>query len=383
MRYRRLGRTELQVSMLGVGGGYIMLLEDEEGRRVYRRAMELGINYFDGRYGYTSCMLNPLIKSERERWIVTTKTAETTKEGALRRIDEDLEELGSDYIDIFYLRTYNHDMREAHFASGGSIEGVLEARDKGKVRFVGLAGHGDLSVLATGVETGIIDVVIFPLNVVRREAFDVLIPACQKHDVGMVAMKPINVGLVPADVCVRWLATQPIHVMAPGVNSIAQLEIDADALDRPSLTLSPEEEAEIEEWRQKMDKSTCRICNQGCLCREVCEPKLPIDDLLHTNVYYNELRNLGVEKFMEHPWAPWVKRYAQAIFRRQLALLESCTRCGKCEEVCPYGLPIMDMLEEIKANHISLLGALDQTDWANVYADAECPFPKSMMEQWT
>ena len=54
MQYRRLGRTELQVSVLGVGGGYVMLLEPERGTRLYQRAYDLGLNYFDGRYGDSS-----------------------------------------------------------------------------------------------------------------------------------------------------------------------------------------------------------------------------------------------------------------------------------------------------------------------------------------
>ena len=375
MEYRRLGRTELRVSLLGVGGGYVMLLEDEEGRCIYRRAMELGVNYFDGRYGFTSRMLSPLIQAEREQWVVVTKTAETTKEGALARIDEDLEELGSDYIDVFYLRTYNQEMREAHFAPGGSIEGLLEARDKGKIRFLGLAGHSDLSALADGVDTGLIDAVIFPLNVVRRDALDVLVPACQAHDVGMVVMKPVNVGLVPADVCVRWLANQPIHVMVPGVNSVGQLELDAGALDRPCMALSAEEEAEAEAWRAQMDDRTCRICDR--VCQVVCEPKLQIDWLLYHNVFYNELRVLGPERFMAHPWAPWVKGSLRRTYERNLASLRSCTQCRKCEQVCPYGLPVVDMLEQIKEDHVELLGRLEHTDWDTAYADALSPFGPS------
>jgi aryl-alcohol dehydrogenase-like predicted oxidoreductase len=59
VHYRRLGRTNLQVSLLGVGGGYLMLLEQEMGTRIYQRARELGLNYFDGRYGDSSCKLAP------------------------------------------------------------------------------------------------------------------------------------------------------------------------------------------------------------------------------------------------------------------------------------------------------------------------------------
>ncbi len=70
MEYRRLGRTERQVSLMGVGGGYVMFLDVEHGTQLYQRAAELGVNYFDGRYGYTSTMQRPVIRQDREHFIV-------------------------------------------------------------------------------------------------------------------------------------------------------------------------------------------------------------------------------------------------------------------------------------------------------------------------
>jgi predicted aldo/keto reductase-like oxidoreductase len=372
MDYRRLGRTELHISLMGVGGGYLMLLAQDAGTRIYARARELGINYFDGRYGHTSRMLRPVIRQAREQCIVATKTRADTAQGALDRIDADLAELDTDYLDVFYLRTYSREMQEAHFAPGGSIEGLLRAREQAKIRFLGLAGHSDLSALAAGVETGLVDVVLFPLNVVRRDAFERLIPACMEHDVGMVAMKPVNAGLVPAEVCLPWLANQPIHCMAPGVSTMAHLEADVAALDREPMALSSREEAEVERWRQKTDAETCRICDQ--VCQAVCERGLQIDWMIYHNVFENQLRALGVGGYLGAPLASWVKAGSKRIYSRELARLQSCTHCAKCEEVCPHHLPIMDLLERVKADHIAILDALEDTNWEVEYPDARSPF---------
>ncbi|MGC9349747.1 MAG: aldo/keto reductase [Anaerolineae bacterium] len=380
MEYRRLGRTEKQVSLLGVGGGYVMLLDIAEGTRIYQRAYELGVNYFDGRYGYTSTMQRPVIQQDREHFVVGTKTASNTRDAALRRIDEDREELGTDYIDVFYLRTYNHEMLEAHFAPGGSVEGLLAAREQGKVRALGLAGHSDLTALAAGVETGLIDVVEFPLNVVRREALDVLIPVCQRHDVGMVIMKPVNVGLVPAEVALPWLANQPVHVMAPGISTMAHLETDAALLDRTPMALSPAEEAEVERWRRKADAETCRICDN--VCQAVCEQGLKIDYMIYHNVFANELRRLGVEGFLNYPFAPWVKERAEMIFETGLRELQACTHCGKCEEVCPHHLPVMDLLERVKEDHVAILEALHELNWVEAHQGADSPLPERILQRW-
>jgi predicted aldo/keto reductase-like oxidoreductase len=317
-------------------------------------------------------MLRPVIRRARDQCIVATKTRADTAQGALDRVDADLAELDTDYLDIFYLRTYNCEMQEAHFAPGGSIEGLLRAREQGKIRFLGMAGHSDLSALAAGVETGLVDVVLFPLNVVRRDAFETLIPACLKHDLGMVVMKPVNAGLVPAEVCLPWLANQPIHCMAPGVSTMEHLEADVAALDRDPMALSPEEEAEVERWRRETDAETCRICDQ--VCQAVCERGLQIDWMIYHNVFENQVRALGVEGYLRAPLAPWVKGSAKRIYSQELAQLQSCTHCAKCEEVCPHHLPIMDLLEQVKEDHIAVLGALEGTSWESEHQDAESPF---------
>ena len=185
------------------------------------------------------------------------------------------------------------------------MEGLLEARRRHKIRYLGLAGHSDLSALARGVETGLIDVVEFPLNIVRREALDILIPTLLKHDTGMVIMKPLNAGLVPAEVGLPWLANQPMHVMIPGMSDIAHLEQDVAILNRDPLALSTEEETEVERWARLTDPETCRICVEKC--QAVCEAKIIIDWHLYHNIHQNELRRLGVDGFMNYPFAAWLK----------------------------------------------------------------------------
>ena len=160
MLYRRLGRTNLRVSILGIGGGYLAQLERPIGERIYQRAFELGINYFDGRYGDSSLKLRPLLKQHREQCVVVSKTRETGAEGFMRRVEEDLRDCGTDYLDGFFLRTYSLAMLEDHLSPGGAFGGALKAREQGKIRFVGMANHGTLSVLPGGIRTGLVNVVV-------------------------------------------------------------------------------------------------------------------------------------------------------------------------------------------------------------------------------
>lgn len=368
MEYRRLGRTELQVSVLGVGCGYLSVVEGDEGIRLLERAFELGINYFDGRYGDSNFKLRPLLARQRDQCVIVTKTAETTAEGALRRVGEDLDELETDYIDVFLLRTYTREMLQRHLAPGGSIEGLRRARETGKIRFIGISGHGDLTVLAQGIETGLVDVVLFPLNIVRREALELLIPVAQAQDVGLAVMKPVSTGVIPPEVALPWLMTQPIHTIVPGMTTIEHLERDVACLERDQVALSSAEEAEVERWRQGLDHETCRICDELC---QPCEAGLSISWIIHHDVWYNHYRNMGLEAFLRHPWAPWAKRGVEAHFARRLATLQACTRCGLCEERCPHHLPIMRMLERMLADHPPLIEAVKEKGWSSKYEDAE------------
>jgi predicted aldo/keto reductase-like oxidoreductase len=372
MQYRRLGRTELEVSVLGVGGGYVMLLEPELGTQLYQRAFDLGLNYFDGRYGDSSRKLRSVLKRGRERCVVATKTRATSAEDVMRRVEEDLGELGTDYIDIFLMRCYTHEMLQEYLAPGGAFEGLRRAQEQGKIRFMGLANHSDPEVLVAGIETGLVDVVLFPLNIVRREALDRLIPVAQEYDVGLTVMKPLSVGKIPAEIGLRWLANQPIHTMTPGMSSLEHLEMDVAAVEREPLALSPAEEAEVERSRRELDRQACRICQDAC--QAVCEKGLHIDVMIHHDVLYEHYRNLGLEAFLDSSLTPWAKRAIEGHFARRLAKVQECTWCGLCEERCPHNVRILDMLEQMLEDHPPLIEAVRERGWAEEYRDAQPPW---------
>ncbi len=371
MEYRRLGRTNLQVSVLGVGCGYLSGLDRAEGTRLLARAFDLGINYFDGRYGDSSYKLRPILAEHRAECVVVTKTADATAEKAMQRVEEDLGELGTDYIDIYLLRAYNQTMLQEYLAPGGAMEGLLRAREQGKIRYVGLSGHTDLHALGAGIETGVVDVILFPLNIVRQEALAELVPLALRYDVGLSVMKPISVGLAPIALSLRWLVHQPIHTMVPGMTTIDHLEQDVAAVESEPATLSAEEWAEVERAQRHVGQWACHQC-------ELCEPCpagiKPIFRMIYSDVWYNHYRNMGLAAFLEHPWAPWAQKGLEQHFSRRLAELRTCTRCGVCEERCPYHVRIIDLIEGMLEDHPPLIEALKERAWATRFADAPSPY---------
>jgi len=196
---------------------------------------------------------------------------------------------------------------------------------------------------------------------VRREALETLIPVAQAHDVGLAVMKPLSVGKLPAEIGLRWLANQPIHTMAPGMSSLEHLALDVAAVERQPLALSAAEQAEVERCRQALDRQTCRIC-EG-VCQAVCEQGMQIDWMIHHDVLYEHYRNLGLEAFLASSLTDWVRGGIEAHFARRLAAVQACTRCGLCEKRCPHGLPILDMLEQMLADHPPLIEAVQSAAW--------------------
>ena len=175
------------------------------------------------------------------------------------------------------------------------------------MRFVGLACHGDMTVLEAGIKTGLVDVILFPLNIVRREALDSLIPLAQQYDVGLAVMKPVSVGMIPAEIALPWLMNQPIHTMVPGISSLEQLELDVQAVERDPVALSPAEEAEVARWQGALNDDVCRICQEhnppceGGVCQVVhVAPSLGrhwrvgLSWLIHHDVWYNHYLNMGL-----------------------------------------------------------------------------------------
>ncbi len=149
MKYRRLGRTNLHASVLGVGGGYLMLLERKMGTRLYERAYDLGLNYFDGRYGDSSAMLRPVLQRGRERCVMVSKTAEASADGGAAPGRRGTGGAGHGLPGRLFPASLHHEMLQERLAPSGAFDGLAKAREQGKIRFMGLANHSDPVVLVT------------------------------------------------------------------------------------------------------------------------------------------------------------------------------------------------------------------------------------------
>ena len=345
MQYRKLGKTGIEVSAIGLGCAQLGSSCTEYAAMIVRRAVELGVNYFDTARGYwdSEIKVGLGVKGNREKVYISSKTGAKTKEEAYQHIHESLERLQTDYMDNYHL----HGLREGEdlekrLGPGGALEALMEAREQGLVHHIGCTSHTS-QALIKALERFDFYVILVPMNIVEREALTELIPLCINKGVGVTIMKPVATGLLPARLALKWLLNQPISTAVPGATTLEEVEESSLVGRLDSLALTVEEKEQVDRLVNQLDHVRCRICKE---C-EPCPQGIPIAVTLGTDLMYDHYRTMGPETFRVFPWS--LDRVKLDIGRRRqlISAIQSCTECGECEERCPYNLLVIKMLRDM------------------------------------
>jgi predicted aldo/keto reductase-like oxidoreductase len=245
MPYRTLGRTGEKVSIVGLGGAHLgRPSSDEASIRIVRTAIDNGVNFMDNCWDYYGglCevrMGKALRDGYRKKAFLMTKIDGRDKTTAHKQIDESLLRLQTDRVDLLQFHEVIR-MSDAKriFAPGGAMEAMLEAKQAGKVRYVGFTGHKSpgihLEMLRVAFDHGFtFDAVQMPLNVMDAhfESFEKLVlPVLMKHDIGVLGMKPMGgsiilySGTVSAVDCLHYAMNLPTSVVITGCDSMQILQ---------------------------------------------------------------------------------------------------------------------------------------------------------------
>lgn len=344
MEMRQLGTTGLSVSVIGLGAAQLGTVSTDYGVKLVQRAMELGITYFDTARGYrdSEVKIGIATQGKRDRVVLSTKTPVKTRDDAWRDIQESLERLQTDYIDNCHLHGLQagEDM-DTRLGPGGALEALLEAKEQGIIGHIGCSSHrADVLVEALGRFD--FETILVPLNIVETTPLEQLVPLCSAKGVGVTIMKPLATGLLPAMLALRWLRNQPIACAVPGTTTLEQLEENA-AAGNGSAALSEAEQARVVELRDHWAHRRCRICHE---C-EPCPQQIRLSIILGTDVMYDHYRTLGADAYEAFAWSKEALEQELLDRRETIAAIESCDDCGRCEELCPYGLPVRQMLRDL------------------------------------
>jgi len=151
MIYRNLGSTGVKVSAIGVGGWHLGLkhVDEQLAIRIVRSAVDRGINFLDNSWDYNEGasevrMGKALRDGYRQKVFLMTKIDGRSKKEATRQLDESLQRFGVDHIDLVqHHEILRYEDPHRIFNDEGANAALMEARDAGKIRFIGFTGHKD------------------------------------------------------------------------------------------------------------------------------------------------------------------------------------------------------------------------------------------------
>lgn len=194
---RPLGRTGEEVTIFGLGGEGVLRTVGrmKEAVAVIHRALDLGVNYYDSAPAYAGCLdyLGEGLAGRRDGVFIASKTHDRTRDGSLGLLDQTLKRLRTDRLDLWQL----HDLRTAYdldtiFGKGGAMEALVQARDEGRVRFLGITGHHDPAMFTEAMRRFDFDTALVALNAADRHRLsfvESVLPEAEIRGLGVIAMK--------------------------------------------------------------------------------------------------------------------------------------------------------------------------------------------------
>ncbi|MDF2696252.1 MAG: Nucleoside-diphosphate-sugar epimerase [Labilithrix sp.] len=238
---RPLGKTGVEVSMLGLGGYHLGSVKDEaESARIIHAAIDRGVTFLDNCWDYhegrsEEWMGKALADGHRQKAFLMTKLDGRTKKAAAEQLEQSLQRLRTDMIDLVQIHEVIRDTDPGRcFAEGGAIEALVEAKRAGKLRFIGFTGHKDpnihLAMLAAADKHHFtFDTVQMPLNVLdaHYRSFEKLVlPVLVQKKIGVLGMKPMSAGKIPSTQeisgteCLQYAMSLPTSVVITGCESM-------------------------------------------------------------------------------------------------------------------------------------------------------------------
>ena len=243
---RTLGRTGVPVSLIGLGGWHLGFkqMDEETSIRIIRTAIDNGVNFMDNCWDYNEGaseirMGKALRDGYRDRVFLMTKIDGRTKEEAAKQLDESLRRLDTDHVDLVqHHEILRYEDPHRIFAAEGANAALLEARDAGKLRFIGFTGHKDprihLHMIEVAEENGFeFDTVQMPLNVMdaHYRSFEKLVlPELVERNIGVLGMKALANGTIlesntlSAIECLQYAMNLPTSTVITGCESMKDLE---------------------------------------------------------------------------------------------------------------------------------------------------------------
>lgn len=340
-----------------------------------RKAVELGVNYFDVAPYYGNGTAEPWLsaglKGLRDKVIVTAKSTPgdggkgigeysmekgfgiRTADQARRQIERSLKLLGVDYFDVYQLWTCNSDLilKEA-LKPGGFIEGVVKAQSEGLLGHIGITGHGDSDFVIRALKSFDFALIITPFDLLDTSRAKA-VKYCAEHDVGVLAMNPLGGGKLASGIssfqriaddlgfpsmkeaALRCLVGYPgVTSALSGMTYADQVVENVEAVEKGGV--GSEVMAEFDLRLKELLREVEHFCAACGYCGE-CPEGILIPEVIDI---YNGLLVPSMADSVRHELnekrATNLKGYDPSL----------CVACKSCEAQCPRNLPISDIMSK-------------------------------------
>jgi uncharacterized protein len=326
----KLGRTNLMVSRSGFGALPIQRVALGDAQKILRKAYENGINIFDTARGYSDSeeKIGYSLSDVRNNIIIATKSPAKDRKTLLEDIHTSLKSLRTDYIDI--LQLHNPAILPDPEDEEGLYSGLLEAKQKGLVRFIGITNHKIKNAMDAAA-SGLYDTVQFPLSSLSAETDLELIEECKKNNVGLIAMKALSGGLITnASSTFAFLRQFDNLVPIWGIQKETELD-EFISLEKNPPLLDEAMWSIINKDRAELAGDFCRGCGYCLPCPAGIEIPMAarITLLLGRSPY---------------------GRFLEDTFKENMHRINNCIECGHCKNHCPYKLDTPNLLKrELKS----------------------------------
>ena len=321
-----LGNTGITVEKNAFGALPIQRISTQEAVKLLRKAYDRGVTFFDTARFYTDSeeKLGEAFEGMREKVYIATKTGATDAEGFWKDIHTSLKNLRTDYIDIYQF--HNPAFCPKPGDGSGLYEAMLEAREKGMVRHIGITNHR-LSVAHEAVESGLYETLQFPFCYLATEKDVELVEKCREAGMGFIAMKALSGGLITDSAAAYAFLAQYGHVLPIwGVQRESELDEFLSYIENPPA-MNEELAAVIAKDREELLGDFCRGCGYCMPC--------PV------GIEINNCARMSL-LIRRSPSAAQLTSQAQEKMKK----IEDCLHCGRCKSKCPYGLDTPALLEK-------------------------------------
>ena len=360
MKYRRLGRTGLEISEISLGGSPV------PPEAVFSRAIELGVNYVDTSSSYmngnSERTIGKILKQYPNKLHVATKIhagrkGNDSKEDWEKEFEGSLKRLNVDCVDILLI----HGAGSPAIPANEDILSLFEKLKKqGKIRFTGISCHSNpVEVLTDAIKSGNYDMVTVGYNgfsgslvkgngvyedYLQKSGIEQVIDLAKKQDVGVIAMKTMAggdrqelakykaKGISLPQAKLKWVLEN--KYVASALSEMVTFDILEENLAVSGSPLSREERTALVQHVTSVSSRYCRMCG---LCKKECPQGIAIPDILRYAVYYSDhgKKDLAKRKYSALPVGYSVN---------------NCMGCERCLNVCPNGLPVPRLLQS--AHHL-------------------------------